>query len=155
MRSQVLERVAQKARDHQDLAIEQRWDLAVVALNPLDRQGSEALTELKRMYPDQMIRVLTGEMAAAVRQVLVSGGNGRVGPDPKRGGARPSHETLSEREGQVLRLLGLGMTGKQTAAALALSEKTVSTYRSRILLKLELKTTAELVRYAVMNRLAE
>ena len=59
------------------------------------------------------------------------------------------------REREVLRLLGLGRTLKEIAGALALSERTISTYRSRILTRLGLRTTAELVRYAVMNRLAD
>ena len=67
----------------------------------------------------------------------------------------PSHESLSNREREVLRLLGLGRTLKEIAGALALNEKTISAYRSRILTKLGLRTTAELVRYAVMNRLTD
>jgi two-component system response regulator NreC len=62
-------------------------------------------------------------------------------------------KNLSERESQVLRLIGLGHAIKEIAAVLGLSEKTVSTYRSRLLAKLELKSTAELIRYAVINRL--
>ena len=70
-------------------------------------------------------------------------------------GARPGPQALSGREREVTRLIGLGGTVKEIAASLALSEKTVSTYRSRILTKLNLKSTAELIRYALKNRLAE
>ena len=62
---------------------------------------------------------------------------------------------LSSREREVMRLIGFGKTVKEIAAGLALSEKTVSTYRSRVLTKLKLKSTAELIRYALKNRLAE
>ncbi|MBH0178569.1 MAG: response regulator transcription factor [Nitrospira sp.] len=59
------------------------------------------------------------------------------------------HEGLSDRELEVLRLLGQGKTVSGIAEKLALSVKTVSTYRTRLLEKLRLQTTAELVRYAI------
>ena len=59
------------------------------------------------------------------------------------------HEGLSDRELEVLRLLGQGKTVSAIAEELALSVKTVSTYRTRLLDKLRLRTTAELVRYAI------
>jgi len=61
----------------------------------------------------------------------------------------PVHELLSDREFQVLLMLASGKTVKQIADEIALSAKTVSTYRVRILLKTGLKTTAELIRYAL------
>ena len=139
--------------DQLDLPSEQPCDFALVALNPLDPEGSAALAELKRMYPHQLILVLRGETAAAIRQVLERSGDGSLHADLRQRCIRTGCESLSKRESQVLQLLGLGMTVSQTAAALELSEKTVSTYRTRILQKLGLKTTAELVRYAVMNGL--
>jgi len=68
---------------------------------------------------------------------------------------RPAHEDLSDREFEVLQLLGRGKSVKEIGAALALSPKTVSTYRERILQKLDLKTTADLIRYAVQQGLAD
>jgi DNA-binding NarL/FixJ family response regulator len=64
------------------------------------------------------------------------------------------HEKLSDREFQILCLLGQGKATKEIAAMLSLSPPTVSTYRARILEKMHLRTTAELVKYAVQNRLA-
>src|ERR1044071_2872457 len=64
------------------------------------------------------------------------------------------HDTLSDREFQILCLLGCGKTVKEIAKDLSLSPPTVSTYRARILEKMEMRTTAELVRYAIQNRLA-
>ena len=52
------------------------------------------------------------------------------------------------------RIFGSGRTVKEIARELSLSPPTVSTYRARILVKLRLRTTADLVRYAVQNRLA-
>jgi DNA-binding NarL/FixJ family response regulator len=69
------------------------------------------------------------------------------------GGDEPRHELLSDREFQVLRGLCTGSSATQLAARLHLSVKTISTYRRRILQKLKLSSTAELVRYAIENRL--
>jgi two-component system, NarL family, invasion response regulator UvrY len=65
------------------------------------------------------------------------------------------HEALSDREYQVLCLIGSGKTVSQIADALALSVKTVSTYRTRILEKMRMQNNAELIHYAVQNRLVE
>lgn len=63
------------------------------------------------------------------------------------------HEKLSDREFQILCLLGTGKTVSDIAKELCLSVFTISTYRARILEKLDLRTTAELVRYAIQNQL--
>jgi two-component system, NarL family, invasion response regulator UvrY len=65
------------------------------------------------------------------------------------------HETLSDREYQVLRLLGSGKTISDIGRDLGLSVKTVSTYRARVLDKLGMRTNAELMRYAIENSLLE
>jgi DNA-binding NarL/FixJ family response regulator len=77
----------------------------------------------------------------------------RLISDLRGGGRRPRHATLSDREYQVLCRFGSGIPFKQIAAELGVSPKTVSTYRSRILDKLELKTNAEIIRYAIERRL--
>lgn len=66
---------------------------------------------------------------------------------------QPLHETLSDREYQVLCLIGEGKTITQIADHLALSVKTISTYRSRILEKMHLENNAELIHYAIQNDL--
>lgn len=68
---------------------------------------------------------------------------------------RPRHETLSDREFQVMRLIATGKTLTEIAEELSLSAKTVSTYRTRLLEKLDMKTNAELIRYAIENGLIE
>ena len=65
------------------------------------------------------------------------------------------HEALSDREFQVLRLIAAGKSVKEIAAELYLSVKTVSTYRSRLLQKMNLETNAELIHYAIQNRLID
>jgi DNA-binding NarL/FixJ family response regulator len=68
---------------------------------------------------------------------------------------KPLHEKLSEREYQILCMIASGKTGKQIAAELTLSAKTVSTYRTRILEKMDLKNNSELTHYAIQNGLTE
>lgn len=67
----------------------------------------------------------------------------------------PLYQRLSDREFQVLRLLTAGKSVTEIAQALGLSVKTISTYRVRILEKLQLKTDTDLTRYAVSHRLIE
>jgi len=67
---------------------------------------------------------------------------------------RPLHETLSDREYQVLCMIASGRTVKEVAEELSLSVKTVSTYRSRILDKMHMANNAQLTHYAIENGLA-
>lgn len=66
---------------------------------------------------------------------------------------KPLHETLSDREYQILLLLASAKTVSEIADTLALSVKTVSTYRSRILEKMHMRNNAELMHYAIEKRL--
>ena len=103
------------------------------------------------------------DLLLAVRKVL-SGGRyisaqlaerlaAHLGSSSRRGSL--PHEELSDREFEVLRLIGAGRTPTQMADELYLSVKTVSTYRSRILLKMHLKSNAELMSYALKNNLSD
>jgi len=65
------------------------------------------------------------------------------------------HESLSSRELQILRLVARGRAIKEIAAELALSEKTVGTYRTRISKKMGLASNVELTRYALQHRLVD
>jgi two-component system, NarL family, invasion response regulator UvrY len=65
------------------------------------------------------------------------------------------HESLSGRELQILQMIAEGSTIKEIAVDLALSEKTVGTYRSRISKKMGLMTNVELARYALKHRLVD
>ena len=69
--------------------------------------------------------------------------------------SRLPHETLSDREFQVLRLIAAGKSVTEIAAELYLSVKTVSTYRARMLEKMNLGTNAELMHYAMQNHLVD
>jgi two-component system, NarL family, invasion response regulator UvrY len=98
-------------------------------------------------------------LAAAIRQVYE--GHKYVTPslaedlalDLAKEREAVAHEILSDREFEVLRRLGAGESIRQIAEQLGLSAKTVRTYRSRILEKMNLKSTAEIIFYAVQNEL--
>jgi DNA-binding NarL/FixJ family response regulator len=104
---------------------------------------------LKRSACDELVR--------AVR--IVAAGGTYVDPSlagqllrvvPRgRSPARVAVASLSEREAEVVKLLAEGLTMKEMAQQLSLSPRTLETYRARALEKLELKTRAELVRYAI------
>lgn len=68
---------------------------------------------------------------------------------------KPPHETLSNREYQILRMLAAGRGGKQIGAELKLRPTTIATYRRRILTKLKLNSTAELIHFALEQHLME
>jgi DNA-binding NarL/FixJ family response regulator len=67
--------------------------------------------------------------------------------------AKPPHETLSDREYQVMLMIASGKTVTEIANELCLSVKTISTYRTHILEKMRMKNNAEITLYAVQNKL--
>jgi DNA-binding NarL/FixJ family response regulator len=101
------------------------------------------------------------ELIQAVRKLLA--GSRYVSPtlaeqlarDLHESTDRPIHETLSAREFEILVMIGSGKTVSQIAEELHLSATTVSTCRARILEKMKMATTAELMRYAIRNHLVD
>lgn len=101
------------------------------------------------------------EIEAAVRRVL--SGRKHISPDLAesligRGQSADEtspHAALSTRELEVLRLYATGVAPADIAQRMKISAKTVSTYRTRLLEKLQLQTTAALIRYAVQHRLVD
>ena len=99
------------------------------------------------------------ELVGAIRKIVAGGRYisplmaerlaAHLGPDAEQ----PLHERLSDREYQVLRLIAAGKSTREIAGALSLSIKTVSTYRSRILEKMNFKSNADITYYAVKNQL--
>jgi two-component system, NarL family, invasion response regulator UvrY len=125
----------------------------VVSMHPIDQFAQRALQAgavgylTKGADPRELVR--------AVRAALAGG---RYVPSELEEAARlvedpPKHDVLSDREYQVLRMIGAGRTVSEISTELGLSVKTVSTYRARILDKLQLRTSAELIHYAVVNGL--
>lgn len=105
----------------------------------------------KESIPDEL-KTAVRRVSAGGRYVSASLAE-RLAFDLREGGDLPVHELLSDREFQVLRMIAEGKTIKNIADDLSLSVKTVSTYRARILEKTGLKTTAELIRYALQAQL--
>ena len=133
--------------------------LMVLSLHPEEQYAVRAFRAgamaylTKHTAPEELARaikqVLTGRM-----YVTASIGEHMAGSlsKPPTG---PERHTLSERELEVLVLLAQGQSVKHIAQSLTLSIKTVSTYRARLLDKLQLTTTAELIRYALDHHLVE
>jgi DNA-binding NarL/FixJ family response regulator len=71
----------------------------------------------------------------------------------ERDDQKSPHENLSDREYQVMCMIAAGKKVKEIAESLSLSVKTISTYRARILDKMKMKSNADLIHYAIQNRL--
>ena len=101
------------------------------------------------------------ELVAAVRSIahghkyVTSTLAEQLALELERGSDRPPHEALSDREYQVMLLMAEGLRGQDIAERLTLSVKTVSTYRARLLHKMNMSTNAELIRYALREGLVD
>ncbi len=145
-------------------------------LKDLRRAGHEMPVLILSMHPEEQyaVRALRAgasgyvakasvpeELLAAIRKV--ASGRKYVSPSLAEqlaaeldGSAeRPSHEKLSDREFQIMRMIAAGRKVKEIAAELHLSPATVGTYRARILSKLSLQSNAELIHYTIENKLFE
>lgn len=104
-----------------------------------DRPAEELIRAVRRLLEGR--RYISETLAERMAEALMQPDGGEA------------HELLSDREYQILQLLGSGRSATEIAAQLALSIKTVSTYRTRVLQKLNLRTTAEMIRYAVEHNI--
>jgi two-component system invasion response regulator UvrY len=101
------------------------------------------------------------ELASAIAKVIGGGRYvsttfaDRLLADLERDTNQPPHQALSDREFEVMRLIASGKTVGDIAELLSLSNRTVSTYRARILDKMQLNSNAELIRYVLENRLID
>jgi two-component system invasion response regulator UvrY len=160
----------------------EKWDLVILDITLPGRSGVDVLRHLKALRPKLPVLVLSmhpedqygkrvlkagasgymnkesapEELIKAVRKLL---GGGRyvsstlaetLAGDLGRDDGGPAHERLSDREFEVLRKMA---TVGQIAQELHLSVPTVSTYRARILEKMGMSNTAELIRYALTHHL--
>ncbi len=129
----------------------------VLSVHPEEQYATRALRAGARGYLTKDHS--PGELVAAVRKVHAGGRYvsttlaERLAAELSAGAPGLSHERLSDREFEVLCLLGSGRTVTEIATMLSLSVKTVSTYRMRLLEKLPATSNAELVRYVVAHGL--
>ena len=173
---EVLEKVRAAAWDVVILDISMPGHSGLDILKELKYERPNLPVLVLSMYPEDQfaVRVLKAgasgyltkdsapdELVKAIRKV-VSGGKYvspflaeklafEIGMDS----SKLPHETLSDREFQVLRMIATGKAVKEIAAELSLSVKTISTYRARLLQKMNLTTNAELIHYAIQNRLID
>ena len=101
----------------------------------------ELIGAIRKVY--QGGRYISTPVAEALASSIQAGGEGSP------------HEKLSDREFQVMRMIAAGRSLREIADDLALSEKTIGTYRTRILEKMGMKKNVELVRYVLLNNLTE
>lgn len=130
-----------------------RVDVLIVTMHGEDQFAVRAMKEgaagyLTKQQPPQ-------EVINAIKQIA-SGGRYLTAAVAERAAAaldgnaqRLPHERVSRREYEVLCMIGLGKSVKQIAIELGVSPKTVSTHRARLLRKMRLKTSAELIRYVL------
>ena len=136
-----------------------RLPVLMLSMHPEDQYGKRVLRAGASGYMNN--ESAPEELIKAIRKVLAGGRY--VSPamaevlalDLGGGSDQPLHEKLSDRELEVLRLIGSGKAVSQIAEMLHISVTTVSTYRARILEKLGMSTTAELMNYALRNHLVD
>ncbi len=131
----------------------------VLSMYPEDRYALRALKAGAAGYLTK--ESAPEELVSAIRKV--AGGGRYITPtlgeklalelEDNRG--RPLHETLSDREYQVMWMIASGKTVRQIADELFLSPNTVSTHRTRILRKMNMKSNAELMHYAIARHLVD
>ena len=172
---------AERAVDARLLLSRGPWDLVILDLTLGSDDGFAVLKWLRQTYPATPVLVVSMHAPEQfARRALQTGAYGYVSKNsapheliravesalaghvymPPRleemlaDRSRESpHDALSDREYQVLRLIGQGHTVSRIAADLSLSVKTVSTYRARILDKMHMRNTAELMRYVIAHDL--
>jgi DNA-binding NarL/FixJ family response regulator len=121
------------------------------AVRTLKAGASGYLT--KESAPDELVKavqhILSGRkyITPEIAELLIDVNSGEDSN-------KKIHESLSDREFEVLKLIASGKTVSQIAEILSLSIHTISTYRSRILEKMHMSTNAELTKYAITNQLA-
>jgi two-component system, NarL family, invasion response regulator UvrY len=131
----------------------------VLSMHPEDQYATRVLKSGASGYLTK--ESAAEELIAAIRKVA-SGGiyvsahlAEKLASSLQQDAAIPPHQMLSGREFAVLTQLVSGKKLKEIAHGLCLSEKTITTYRARILRKLNLRSNAELVHYAIQNKLIE
>lgn len=121
------------------------------AMRALRAGASGYLT--KESAPDELIEAI--RRVSQGRKYISPAVAEKLALNLEPGSERPPHEVLSDREYQVMCMIASGKTIKEIGDQLGLSVKTISTYRARVLEKLNIKNNAALTHYAIQNRLVE
>ncbi len=138
-------------------AVRPKLPVLVLSMHPEDQYAKRILRAGASGYMNK--ESAPEELIKAVRKVLAGGRYvsaalaEKLASDLSEDAGQPIHEALSDREFEVLRMIGAGKTVSQIAEQLHLGVTTISTYRARLLEKMNMTTTAELMHYAVRNRL--
>lgn len=138
-------------------ALEPKLPVIILSIFPEDHYGTRFLKAGASGYLGKSSA--SDQLVDAIRKV--AGGGKYISPkladklvsDLNRDTEKPLHESLTDREFQVFVLLAGGKKLKQIADELCLSINTVSTYRGRILNKMGMENNAEIIHYAIENRL--
>jgi two-component system invasion response regulator UvrY len=136
-----------------------RLPVLILSMHPEEQYAVRALRAgasaylTKESAPDELIAAI--RKVSQGRKYVTSSLAEKLASHLEVDAERPLHETLSDREYQVMRLIVSGKRIKEIAEDLSLSVKTISTYRSRILQKVKMKSNAELTYYAIKNRLID
>lgn len=131
--------------------------VVVLSFHPEEQYAVRALKSGASAYvtkdtaPQELATAIKTVLAG--RQYVTATLAERLEAMPLHAAGKPLHTLLSDRELQVLSMIGGGKSVTEIALALDLSVKTVSTYRMRLLSKLQLKTTSALIRYALTHHL--
>ncbi len=107
----------------------------------------------KEKAPEELIRAIRKVLQG--RKYLSESLAEKLAFDLEVDAEKPLHKTLSDREYQVMLMIASGKTATLVSKKLCLSVKTISTYRTRVLEKLGMKSNPELMRYAIQNRLID
>jgi two-component system, NarL family, invasion response regulator UvrY len=136
-----------------------RLPVLLLSIHPEDQYALRALKAgasgylTKESAPEELVSAIL-KVVAGGRYVSNSLAE-RLAEEVGGHGGRLPHETLSDREYEVLCHIGRGKSVSQIAHEMSLSVKTVSTYRTRLLEKLNLETTPEIIRYALDHHLVD
>lgn len=129
----------------------------MLSIHPEDELGIRAVKAgasgflSKACASDDLVRAI--QLIVAGNKYISRSLAERLIEEIQRDTNKPPHELLSDREYEVMSLIATGSSMKEVAAALSLSKSTVSTYRVRILDKLNVKSNAEITRYAIQHGL--
>lgn len=174
--AQVLESVGKQKWDLLLLDINMEGRSGLDALADIRKLKPKLPVLILSMYPEQDFavralklgaagyiskRLASDELVAAVKKAfegeryITPAVANQLAADLNRENGSKPHETLSNREFQIMQMIASGKSLKEIAAELCISVKTVGTYHGRLLTKMGMNSDIELTRYALINKLVE